>query len=174
MNTRPKTMSPRMTEAVRRYRAGEKNREAAAAMGISLAAYNSALNYATKRIDFVRDRPKGKDRQYGDTLILSMFEQGQRPIDISRSLDMPYSTVHAAIRRARKRGALPTPTVPTRRYVNRLRDAGALQGIGRLGTIVDTLTEAQLLYMLKQAPKAKTVAEAVAIHLALTLPEDTA
>ena len=172
MNTRPKTMTPRMTEAVRLYRTGMRCKDAAAQMGLSLPAFNSALQAAAKRIDFRRDRPDG--RRLGDLnpKVVEAFKNGKRAIDISREFGIPYSTVHTAIRRARSNGKLPPRNSSSRRYTERLRDAGAIDGIGRMGALVDTLTDDQISFLLKQAPKARTLADAVAIHLALTLPED--
>lgn len=172
MNKRPKTMTPRMTEAVRLYQTGMRCKDAAAEMGISLPAFNSALQAATKRIDFRRQRPTTKRPSKMASQIIERHAQGQRAIDISRELDIPYSTVHTAISRARNSGKLPPRSSSSRRFTERLRDAGAIDGIGRMGALVDTLTDEQISFLLRQAPKAKTVAEAAAVHLALTIPED--
>ena len=172
MNKRPKTMTPRMTEAVRLYQTGMRCKDAAAEMGISLPAFNSALQAASKRIDFRRQRPTTKRPSKMAPQIIEQHAQGKRAIDISRELDIPYSTVHTAIRRARSNGKLPPRNSSSRRYTERLRDAGAIDGIGRMGALVDTLTDDQVSFLLKQAPKARTIADAFAIHLALTIPED--
>lgn len=172
MNKRPKTMTPRMTEAVRLYQTGMRCKDAAAEMGISLPAFNSALQAASKRIDFRRQRPPTKRPSKMAPQIIEQHAQGKRAIDISRELGIPYSTVHTIITRARNRGAVAPRRTSSRRYTERLRDAGAIDGIGRMGALVDTLTDEQITFLLKQAPKARTIADAVAIHLALTIPED--
>lgn len=92
---------------------------------------------------------------------------------IAAALGIPYRRVWDSIKRSRDMGLVPPKRPPsdTARYVSQIVRNGGLSAVGTLRGITGTLTAAQVDYLLANAKKAETFADAVAVFLALNLPE---
>lgn len=122
-----------------------------------------------RQADKIRHATADREEQ-----IVTMVQQGMRGCDIADKLSMVRGTVYAAITRARAKGLLPPPTFSTdpHRAVQRMKESGSIRGYGLVRDIIDTMTQEQVNYLFREAPKAKSAAEAIAIFLAINLPEE--
>ena len=173
-------MTPEKRDAsiIAAYKRGETATQIAYAHGLSEKTTYGIIRRARKRMgedalprqaDKIRYAAADREEQ-----IVTMARQGMRGCDIADRLNMVRGTVYAAITRARAKGLLPPPTFSTdpHRAVQRMKESGSIRGYGLVRDIIDTLTQEQVRYLFREAPKAKSAAEAIAIFLAIHMPEE--
>lgn len=109
-----------------------------------------------------------------DAKIAAFVQQGVKAKDIAAQLNLQPAAVYRSIMRSRANNVLPPATFSSdpHRAVQRLRETGHIRGTGRVSDIIDTLTQEQVEYLFREAPKAKSAAEAIAVFLAVNLPEE--
>lgn len=117
--------------------------------------------------DYLDRAARQKERR---ETIVAEARAGKTATSISREHGIPYSTVYECIERARAKGVLPSKPKDTLPLARRMRRSGVMT-FGTVGHIVDTLTDAQTAHLLRSAPSATSLAEAIGVYLALNLPE---
>lgn len=172
------TPEKRNASIIADYKQGKPTTQIAYEHGLSEKTAYNIIRRARKHLgedalprqaDKIRHAAVDRDEQ-----IVTLARQGMRGCDIADKLNMVRGTVYAAITRARAKGLLPPPTFNTdpHRAVQRMRESGSIRGYGLVRDIIDTLTQEQVSYLFREAPKAKSAAEAIAIFLAIHMPEE--
>ena len=113
------------------------------------------------------------ERRQLNAHIAVQYNAGKDIKVIAAALGIPYRRVWDSIKRSKDMGLVPPKRPPsdTARYVSQIVRNGGLSAVGTLRGITSTLTAAQVDYLLANARKAETFADAIAVFLAVNLPE---
>lgn len=172
----PEEREARNAAIIEAYKRKERIADIAARHGLSKSGVQSVVNRARDRRRGEiphRTTPSDKLGDY-DAWVADLYRQGNTPPQIAGIVDRNVQSVYQSLGRSRAKKLLPPPAYATdpRRHVERMKWNGWISGMGHVVSIVDTLTPAQLDHLFKEAPKARTVAEAIAVFLAINLPEE--